>query len=120
MKIKVCKCQKPSCVSCIECQKGVCNKDIYEDGKCYLCFRDCFDHIAHANKKVSSMKRQRDDKGNLIYKGDVLYDSTNNEFYYVEDPFEGVIRAIRKYPECKILSVVKEKGYVKRWMGKGI
>lgn len=34
-----CVCQTPDC-QCEMCQKGNCNKDIYENGMCYMCFKD--------------------------------------------------------------------------------
>lgn len=64
---------------------------------------------------IGKKQRQKDAKGNKLYKGDVLYDTSNKKFYYVLEPFSGVLVTIEENTEELLLEDLKDS-YLKRWI----
>lgn len=60
--------------------------------------------------------RYTDDKGNPIYRGNVLYDTSNKKFYWVKDPVKGILITIEESPRAVLISEIEEKSYLKRWI----
>lgn len=69
------------------------------------------------NGKIIRQVRYKEDKGRWIYRGNVLMDWDTKKFYWVLDPFKGILITITEHPKRVTMDQLEKEGcYLKRWI----